>query len=101
MKKISLIVLAFIICILVCSCSNSLEGETWTYSIGVNYDCTARFSNGTLYLDVFGDLQIYNYTLDGNTITLNNTITYTYEIDNNTVKFNSDLMGVSDVWYKQ
>lgn len=97
MKKFLLFLLALTLCFSLCACGNKLEGTTLTYMEG----CTARFSNGTLYLQVFDSYQTYSYDLEGNdTIIIEDTITYTYEVDGSIVTFSDDFMGVSDIWLK-
>lgn len=101
MKKLAkfllLAVLMISICSVICSCGNGLEGE----ELSSIHGCTARFDNGTLYLDVLGDLQSYSYEMgEDNSITIDGTVTYTYEIDGDTVTFSDDFMGVSDTWWK-
>lgn len=97
MKKFLLVLLALTMCLTLCACGGGLEGTTLTSAS----ECTARFSNGTLYLNVFGDHQTYSYELEGDdTIIINGILTYTYEIDGDRVTFSDDLIGVSDIWWK-
>ncbi len=97
MKKVLITLMLIIMCVFMCSCGEDLEGTTLTYMEG----CTARFSNGTLYMDVFDVHNTFSYELgDDNTIIIEDSITYTYEIDGNTVKFDKEFMGVSDIWWK-
>ena len=100
MKKFLLVILALMMCVLLCSCGRTLEGKTIRYTALGDFRCTATFNNGEMYFFSPVTNDSFSYELVGNDkIVFGGTITYTYEIDGNVVKFSDEFMGVSDTWF--